>query len=122
MNSAAPLNYFAIPGFKGVKRTLNEVVYLLLEELGISSIEELQVKSRKREIVSKRQIIMYMLKWHGGFTLAQIGLIFKKDHATVLHSERAVENDMILDRDLRKEIDRLKSCLKSTSLRIGGRA
>jgi chromosomal replication initiator protein len=122
MNTAIPANYFAFPGITGQKSSLRELVDRLLYELEVPSIDVLQDKTRKREVVSKRQIIMYILRWHGGFTLTQIGTIFRKDHATVLHSERAVKNDMITDKDLCKQIESLKRTLRPISLRIGGRS
>lgn len=57
------------------------------------SVEALQLKTRKREIVEARQVAMYLAKKNSKESLAQIGAtIGKKDHATVLHACKTVEN------------------------------
>lgn len=57
---------------------------------------ELNNKSRRREIVIPRQLAhhwCYSNKSKNGWTLEKIGIhIGKKDHATVLHSYREIEN------------------------------
>lgn len=55
--------------------------------------ERLKKKSRKREIVEARQLAMYLAKEYTTASLATIGYeIGKKDHATVLHSCKVVNN------------------------------
>ena len=53
--------------------------------------EELQRNTRKREVVEARQICHYLSKYKNLGSLSSIGERFgKKDHATVLHSNRTV--------------------------------
>lgn len=56
-------------------------------------IEDLQSKSRKRDIVQARHTAMYFAKKHTNASLASIGSkIGKRDHATVLHACKTVNN------------------------------
>ena len=62
-----------------------------------------QSTSRKREIVITRDIMMVNLWANTNATLTKVGLTYSKDHATVLHSIRKVNdaldgyNDDVLD-------------------------
>lgn len=69
--------------------------------IGIPS-EVLQVKTRKRDIVEARQVAMYLSKRNTKESLAKIGsAIGGKDHATVIHACRTVENLLETDRVFR---------------------
>ena len=71
-----------------------------------------QSKSQKREIVQARQIAMYFSKNFTKSSLATIGTeIGMKDHATVLHACKTVNNLMDTDRKYRREIEDIKSRL-----------
>lgn len=75
------------------------------------SIDEMNSKTRRRNIVQARQLAMYFAKEHTRASLTTIGLqCGNKDHATVLHACRTVKNLIETDKDFRSyfdEIDRL---------------
>ena len=76
-------------------------------------IDVLQVKTRKREIVQARQIAMYFSKTLTKASLASIGSqIGKKDHATVLHACKTVNNLIDTDRGFKTQIDEIDKKLK----------
>lgn len=54
-------------------------------------------KTRRREIVTGRQICMHILVFYSSFSLKQIGQNYNRDHSTVLHSVEAVENLLFTD-------------------------
>ena len=54
--------------------------------------EQLQSKSRKREIVFARQAVMFFLKRYSKETSERIGKHYNKDHATVIHALKAINN------------------------------
>ena len=54
--------------------------------------KDFNIKSRKREYTIARQLTMYFLKKYTKLTLDEIGIIFDRDHATVLHAKRTIEN------------------------------
>ncbi len=51
-----------------------------------TSLEDLKKVSRKQEIVYNRHLVMYLLKNKTKLNLREIGELFGKDHATVIHS------------------------------------
>jgi hypothetical protein len=56
------------------------------------SIESITGRNRKREIVEARQFYCKYARGHTKHSLQQIGNIINKDHATVLHGIRTVNN------------------------------
>ena len=82
---------------KFVKNTAREVSIDYIQKVVCDyfdlPIELLKSKTRKREIVQARQIAMYFAKKMTKSSLANIGLhCGGKDHATVLHACRTVNN------------------------------
>jgi len=76
-------------------------------------VESLQAKTRKREIVQARQIAMYFSKSLTKYSLASIGAqIGSKDHATVLHACKTVNNLKDTDKNFRIFVDDIEKKLK----------
>ncbi len=72
------------------------------------TMDVLKSKTRKREIVQARQIAMYFAKQLTKSSLATIGMhCGGKDHATVLHACRTVNNLMDTDKKFRHYIQEL---------------
>jgi len=73
----------------------------------------LQSRTRKREIVQARQIAMYFSKILTKSSLASIGaMIGGKDHATVLHACKTVNNLMDTDKRFKGQIESIEKKLK----------
>jgi chromosomal replication initiator protein len=76
-------------------------------------VEQLQSKTRKREIVQARQVAMFFSKSLTKSSLATIGSqIGGKDHATVLHACKTVNNLIETDKRFRLQIDEIEKKLK----------
>lgn len=107
------------------ERIVKQVVKSAKKELTIADIkqkvssyfdiseEQLASKSRLREIVQARQIAMYFSREITKASLSTIGLqIGHKDHATVLHSCKAVQNLMDTDKKFHMQIEKLRTLLE----------
>jgi len=71
------------------------------------------MKSRKREIVETRQICHYFAKMKTNHSNAFIGaLIGRKDHATVIHSTKKVNNIIDTNKNFKEEIERINRILE----------
>ncbi|MDG2425450.1 MAG: chromosomal replication initiator protein DnaA [Flavobacteriales bacterium] len=97
---------------KFVKNTAREVSIDYIQKVVCDyfdlPIELLKSKTRKREIVQARQIAMYFAKKMTKSSLANIGLhCGGKDHATVLHACRTVNNLSETDKHFRRYLDDL---------------
>jgi len=76
-------------------------------------VESIQQTSRKREIVQARQLSMYFAKKITKSSLAVIGMqCGNKDHATVLHACKQIENLRQTDRYIRNLVDELEKKFK----------
>ena len=79
-------------------------------------LEALRSKSRKRNIVQARHIAMYCAKHFTGASLTKIGEYFgNRDHSTVIHACRTVDNLMDTDKNFKKQVDEVQKCI-STNL------
>ncbi|HKL37300.1 MAG TPA: chromosomal replication initiator protein DnaA, partial [Bacteroidales bacterium] len=77
------------------------------------SPDQLHSKTRKREIVQARQIAMYFSKSLTKASLASIGSqIGGKDHATVLHACKTVNNLIDTDKRFKQTVDNIEKKLK----------
>ena len=75
-------------------------------------VESIQNKTRKREIVQARQITMYFSKNLTKYSLATIGAqIGNKDHATVLHAYKTVNNLKDTDKNFRQYVEDIEKKL-----------
>ena len=69
-------------------------------------------KTRKKEIIKPRQIIMYILREDFNISYPAIGeKLGGRDHTTVMHSCEKIKNDMKGDDILIQEINQLRSIL-----------
>jgi len=76
-------------------------------------VDALQAKTRKREVVQARQIAMYFSKSLTKYSLTSIGSqIGSKDHATVLHACKTVNNLKDTDKNFRQYVDDIEKKLK----------
>jgi chromosomal replication initiator protein len=76
-------------------------------------VDQLQMKTRKREIVQARQVAMFFSKNMTKASLASIGSqIGGKDHATVLHACKTVNNLIETDKRFMQSIREIEKKLK----------
>jgi chromosomal replication initiator protein len=76
-------------------------------------VDLLGSKTRKREIVQARQIAMYFAKSMTKASLASIGSsIGGKDHATVLHACKTVNNLIETDKRFKIDLEEIEKRLK----------
>lgn len=97
---------------KFVKNTAREVsidyIQKVVSDYFNMPVELMKSKTRKREIVQARQIAMYFSKKLTKSSLASIGMqCGGKDHATVLHACKTVNNLIDTDKTFRKFINDL---------------
>ncbi len=102
---------------KLIKNTKREVSIDYIQKVVCNyfdiGVELIQSKTRKREIVQARQVAMYFSKNLTKSSLATIGSqIGGKDHATVLHACKTVNNLMDTDRQFRIQIEDIEKKLK----------
>ena len=68
-------------------------------------------RTRQREAVRARNIVMYLIKKYTDSSLAQIGAFVHRDHATVAHSLNTMNDLMSYDAVLRQEVETIERSL-----------
>jgi hypothetical protein len=79
---------------------------------------QIKVKTRKKEIKEPRQIAMFfamdILYPKNGklYSETNIGKYFFKDHATVIHAKKTINNLINTDKQLREDVDEIRKKIK----------
>ena len=102
---------------KFVKNTTREISIDFIQKIICDyfniPVDQLNSKTRKRDIVQARQLAMFFSKKLTKSSLATIGLhCGNKDHATVLHACRTVNNLIDTDKNFRLFADEIEKKIK----------
>lgn len=93
--------------------SIGKIVKTVTEHFNVDP-DVLHSRSRKREIVTARQVAMYFAKKLTKLPLSAIGVqIGKRDHATVLHADKTIKNLLETDRGFRTHIVEIEKKLQS---------
>ncbi len=91
------------------KVSTSEVVKKIAEYYQIDP-ENIYKKTRKKEIVRPRQVIMYILREDFHISYPSIGeKLGGRDHTTVIHSCEKIKQGIIDDPELESEVDRVRT-------------
>lgn len=106
--------YKMMPGIKILDYSENDVIKDVCKYFDITD-EEIKDKGRKRVYIVPRQIAMYFIaKMFPKITYENIGLIFGgKNHATVTHSIKVVEDLNFADKNFCYRLRELKEIIES---------
>jgi chromosomal replication initiator protein len=81
------------------------------------SEDDLLSRSRKQAVAQARQIAMYLCRELTDASYSHIGTRFGgRDHSTVIHAYRKIEEELESDTGLREDVSSLKSRLRNQSL------
>ncbi|MFN8134665.1 MAG: chromosomal replication initiator protein DnaA [Bacteroidales bacterium] len=102
---------------KFVKNTAREISIDFIQKIVCDyfniPVDAINSKTRKRDIVQARQLAMYYSKKLTKASLAAIGLhCGNKDHATVLHACRTVNNLIETDKQFRTYVEEIEKRIK----------
>ncbi len=87
--------------------TVDDVLKLVSVHYNVK-LQDLKGKSRTKQILTARQVGMYMLKKHLDLSLVETGKIFGgKDHTTVLNAVRKIDVQRQDNGEIRKDIEDL---------------
>jgi chromosomal replication initiator protein len=91
--------------------SVKEVVKVVSDFYNINE-EEIYNKTRRKEVVRPRQMIMYLLREDFGISFPSIGeKLGGRDHTTVIHSYEKVKENLKKDSLLTQEVTQLRSML-----------
>jgi chromosomal replication initiator protein len=91
--------------------SVKQVVMKVSEYYGIDE-ESIYEKTRRREVVRPRQVIMYLLREDFNVSYPTIGnKLGGRDHTTVIHSCEKIKREVVEDNLLAKEIQNIRTLL-----------
>ncbi|MEW5675070.1 chromosomal replication initiator protein DnaA [Flavobacterium enshiense] len=92
---------------KNIKREVSiDYIQKVVSDYFQLDVETLQSKTRKRDVVQARQLAMFFAKKFTKSSLATIGSqIGDRDHATVLHACKTVDNLVSTDKQFKKYVE-----------------
>ena len=73
---------------------------------------DLYGKSRKREISDARQLLMYFAKNEAQLSSTNIGMRLSRNHATVLHACKQIEQRLSIEKKFQEEVMAIESAIK----------
>jgi chromosomal replication initiator protein len=107
------------------KRVVNKAVKIEKKRITIEKIlnvvstyfdidlKEIHSKSRIQEIVQARQVVMFLSKKHTEYSFSHIGkMVGRKDHATVCHACKTVQNNIDVNKKFKDAMNRMELLLK----------
>jgi chromosomal replication initiator protein len=91
--------------------TIQQIYDAVTKYYGVR-LADIQSKKRHKSIAFPRQVCMYLARRFTSFSLAEIGLYFGgRDHTTVLHAVRTIENDCNGDKTIADQINQIQGQL-----------
>ncbi len=106
------------------RRVISQTIRMEKKQLTIEKIQDvvsnyfkidhksMQSKSRKREIVQARQVAMFLSKKYTDCSYSHIGsVVGKRDHATVLHACKTVQDSLDIDKTFRSTMKQIEDLL-----------
>lgn len=93
------------------KTTIDEIQKRVAEYFNIS-VKEMQSSRRARNVARPRQIAMYLAKHLTSRSLPEIGRKFDRDHTTVMHAVRKVEELIVEDTSMAESVESLRRSLE----------
>ena len=107
------------------RRVISQTVKLEKKQITLEKIQDvvcnyfnveiklIHSKSRKREIVQARHVTMFLSKKYTDSSYSHIGnMVGKRDHATVLHACKTVQNSLDIDKSFQLAMKDIEDLLK----------
>jgi chromosomal replication initiator protein len=99
---------------KGDKRVEIQTIISVVTDFYGVKMTDLQSKRRQRSIALPRQVCMFLARRNTRFSLEEIGGYFGgRDHTTVMHAVRTVEERCETDHEFNRVVSTLESQVQS---------
>ena len=92
--------------------TMDEIKQKVAEHFNIRQ-RDMDSARRARAVARPRQIAMYLCKQLTSRSLPEIGRKFERDHTTVIHAVRRIEELMATDRSLAEDVELLRRMMET---------
>jgi len=111
------LNWKSINGeVESLNEKLTNDMMKIICKLTLVDWEQLKTKCRKRELNDVRQTAMWIIRKGTSMSFYDVGKIFNRHHATVLHAVRNVENLIETDNMYRAGVEQILNHIDNQDL------
>jgi len=95
--------------------TADFIIKIVAEHFNVT-VDDIVSKKRNSEFVEPRQVVMYLCNTMTNNSLTTIAKILnKKDHTTIIHGIRKIEDEMKVNEELKNKIHILKNMISPSS-------
>jgi chromosomal replication initiator protein len=101
-----------------VRLSIPQIQKIVGDYYGVS-LAELLGRARQKRLVRARQLALYFCRIYTKKTMAQLGRLFQRSHATVVHALQTLERDRQTLPRLAQEIQMLEQKLAQAQVRSG---
>ena len=92
--------------------TVDNIIERVSREYDVTP-NAIKSRSRKKEVVIPRQLVMFLANKHTNIPATRIGkLVGSRDHSTVLHSIAKVEEQMATDKAFAMQVEKIEKLLQ----------
>ncbi len=92
--------------------TFDRIVEVVCAQFAVKT-DQLFSKSRKREVADSRQLIMALAKKYTNMSSTVIGVKLNRNHATVLHACKTIEERLSVDREFTGIVSKIENAIAS---------
>ena len=111
------LNWKSINGeVESLNEKLTNDMMKIICKLTLVDWEQMKTKCRKRELNDVRQTAMWIIRKGTSMSFYDVGKIFNRHHATVLHAVRNVENMIETDNMYRAGVEQILNHIDNQDL------
>ena len=111
------LNWKSINGeIESLNEKLTNDMMKVICNLTLIDWDQMKSKCRKRELNDVRQTAMWIIRKGTSMSFYDVGKIFNRHHATVLHAVKSVENMIQTDRMYRGHVEQILNHIDSPDI------
>ena len=92
------------------KLTVDQIIEIVANSFNVRELD-IRGTSRKSEVLIARQVAIYLARVILGLSLKKIGYHFGKDHSTVIHTIRKMENLLKTNSDFVQKVEEIRSLI-----------
>jgi chromosomal replication initiation ATPase DnaA len=111
------LNWKSINGeLESLNEKLTNDMMKVICNLTLIDWDQMKGKCRKRELNDVRQIAMWIIRKGTSMSFYDVGKVFNRHHATVLHAVKSVENMIQTDNKYRADVEQILNHIDSPDI------
>jgi len=95
----------------------NEILATVADYFNINA-KDIMGRRHARTITYPRQIVCYLIRKHREDSLTQIGRWLNRDHTTILHSCRVIEDGIKSDSHVRDDVENIEDIMECNFITI----